>query len=156
MVGKEQRRKFRLNVSDHGVEGTGRDACGVSQLRSGFSPLNRQDTASTRIGNVGRPRMRQVWRNDNIRSPQRLPFSLHVPWLRLRHKTPNRWARSAMLFVASTPWTSRNTHSDSPSRSKRRANVPALSGRAVYWLTSARKRAYHARHCPTVGRSVPI
>src|SRR5215510_5617219 len=36
-----------LAVSDHGVEGTGRNACCVIQLRSGFSPLNRHDTAST-------------------------------------------------------------------------------------------------------------
>src|SRR5215813_7562530 len=48
----------RLNaVSDHGVEGTGRSSCCVSQLRSGFSPLNRQATASTNNGNVGRPRI---------------------------------------------------------------------------------------------------
>src|SRR5262245_57879430 len=47
-------------VSDHGVDGTGRDACCVSQYKSGFSPLNRHDTASTSSGNVGRPRMRQV------------------------------------------------------------------------------------------------
>jgi hypothetical protein len=47
-------------VSDQGVEGTGRDVCCVIQFRSGLSPLNRQETASTRIGNVGHPRMRQV------------------------------------------------------------------------------------------------
>jgi hypothetical protein len=118
-------------VSDHGVENTDRDGCCVIQLRSGLSPLNRYDTASTRMGNVGRPRMRHVCRNDKIRSTQRLPLSLHVPWLRLRHNTPNRWARSATLFVASTPGTSRNTQSDSPSRTQRRANVPALSSRVV-------------------------
>jgi len=43
-----------------GVEGSGRDAGCVSQFRSGLSPLNRQETASTSSGNVGRPRMRQV------------------------------------------------------------------------------------------------
>ena len=80
-------------VCDHGVEETGRDSCCVSQLKSGLSPLNRQETASTRIENVGRPRMRHVRRKDRTRSSQRLPFSLRVPWLRLRHKTPNRWAR---------------------------------------------------------------
>jgi hypothetical protein len=47
-------------VSDHGVESTGRDLCCVSQLRSGFSPLKRHDTASTSRGNVGRPRIRHV------------------------------------------------------------------------------------------------
>src|SRR5262245_39379829 len=49
-----------LIVCDHGVEGTGRDSRCVSQLKSGLSPLNRHETASTSIGNVGRPRMRHV------------------------------------------------------------------------------------------------
>jgi hypothetical protein len=47
-------------VSAHGVEGTARDSCGVIQFRSGLSPVNRYDTASTSSGNVGRLRMRQV------------------------------------------------------------------------------------------------
>jgi hypothetical protein len=41
-----------FKVIDHGVEGTGRDPCCVSQLRLGLSPLNRHVTASTRSGNV--------------------------------------------------------------------------------------------------------
>ena len=48
------------HVSDHGVEGTSRAVSCVIQLRSGFSSLNRHDTASTSMGNGGRPRMRQV------------------------------------------------------------------------------------------------
>jgi hypothetical protein len=48
------------SVCDHGVEGTGRDSCCVNQLKSGLAPLNRQETASTSNGNVGRPRMRHV------------------------------------------------------------------------------------------------
>jgi hypothetical protein len=35
-------------------------------------------------------------------------------------------------------------------------NVPAWSSRAVCWRISERKRAYHMRHWPTVGRSVPL
>ena len=54
----------------------------------------------------------------------------------LRHNTPKRWARSAMLCVASTPWMSRNTQSDSPSRSNRRANVLVLSSLAAWWVIS--------------------
>ena len=63
---------------------------------------------------------------------------------------------SGRFFVASTPGMSRNTQSDSPARSKRRAHVAAVSSRAVCWMRSALKRAYHARHWPTVGRSVPL
>ena len=48
------------NVIDHGLEGAGKGSCWVIQLRSGISPLNRQETASTKMGNAGRPRMRQV------------------------------------------------------------------------------------------------
>jgi hypothetical protein len=70
----------------------------VSQLRSGLSPVNRREIASTRRGKVGRPRRRHVCRSDRTRSTQRLPFSLHVPWLRLHHNTPQRWARSATLL----------------------------------------------------------
>ena len=62
--------------------------------------------------------------------------------------TPNRWARSAILFVASTPSTSRNTHSASPSRSNRRANVPALSSRVACRL---HQRAESAHTRPATG-----
>jgi|RhiMetdeSRZDD1v2_1073273.scaffolds.fasta_scaffold26796_9 hypothetical protein len=47
-------------VIDHGVEGAGKGSCWVIQLRSGPLPLKRHDTASTKIGNGGRPRIRQV------------------------------------------------------------------------------------------------
>jgi hypothetical protein len=78
-------------VSDHGgAEHSTSSSWGVSQDRLGLSPLNKHEIASTRIGKVGRPRIRQVCRNDNTRSTQRLPFSLYVPWLRLRHNTANR------------------------------------------------------------------
>ena len=80
-------------VSDHRVESTGRDSCCVIPLRSGRSPLHRHDTASTRSGNLGRPRIRQGGRKDRTRSTQRFPLSLHVPWRRLRHITPKRGAR---------------------------------------------------------------
>jgi hypothetical protein len=39
------------------------------------------------------------------RAPRRLPVSLPVPWLLLRHNTPQRWAHSALVGVAATPWT---------------------------------------------------
>src|SRR4029450_4779503 len=61
-----------ISVSDHGVEDTGRGSCCVIQLRSGFSPLNRHDTASTSSGNVGRPRSRQGGRKDKARAAPRL------------------------------------------------------------------------------------
>ena len=51
-----------LFVSDHDVEGTGKASCCVSQFSSGFTPLHRQEIASARVGNVGRPRIRQVCR----------------------------------------------------------------------------------------------
>jgi hypothetical protein len=50
------------------------------QCRSGSSSLHRHNAALTNSGNVGRPRMRQAWRHDRTCCPQRLPFSLHVPW----------------------------------------------------------------------------
>jgi hypothetical protein len=39
-----------------------------------------------------------------MRSTQRFPLSLLVPWLRLRHSTANRIIRSAKLLVGSTPF----------------------------------------------------
>jgi hypothetical protein len=39
-----------------------------------------------------------------IRLTQQLPFSLAVPWLLFRRKTPNRIVRSARLLVGSTPF----------------------------------------------------
>ena len=126
------------------------------QRRSGRAPLHRHATASTSRGNGGRPRRRQVWRTDRTRSPQRFPVSLPVPWLRFRPKTPQRWARAAILCVASTPWMSRNTPSASPSRCQRRAKVPAWPSRGACWLSRCVQRAYQARHCPTVGRSVAM
>jgi len=83
-------------VSEHGIEGTDRNACGVMQLSSGFLPWHRPDTASTSPGNVGRPGRRQVGRPDHPRSPPRVPCSLPGPGRHLRSPTPKRGAPSAM------------------------------------------------------------
>jgi GNAT superfamily N-acetyltransferase len=53
---------------------------------------------------------------------------------------------SAALFVESIPGRSRNSHRAACSRSNRRANVPALSSRAVVFEIKWRKRATQARH----------
>jgi hypothetical protein len=50
----------QTGVCDHGVDHAGWHSYWVIQLRSGVSPLNRHAMASTRVGNDGRPRMRQV------------------------------------------------------------------------------------------------
>jgi len=54
-------------------------SCRMGQFSAGVAPCDRQATASTRMGNVGRPRMRQVWRHGRLRSTQRFPGSLRVP-----------------------------------------------------------------------------
>ena len=59
--------------------------------------------ASTSTVYVDLVRKRHVSRSDRMRSTQRLPLMLAVPRERLRQRTPNRKARSARLFVGSTP-----------------------------------------------------
>ena len=80
---------------------------------------------------VGRPGLERAGLLEGqIRSTHRLPLTLAVPWERLRQRTPNRKARSARLFVGSTPCWARKTQSESISRSRRRANRPASSWRS--------------------------
>jgi len=59
LVLKHNGREYNL-VIDHRVADAGKGSGGVIQRRSGTLPLNRHDTASTKRGNVGCPRMRQV------------------------------------------------------------------------------------------------
>ena len=53
-----------------------------------------------------------------MRSTQRFPLSLLVPWLRLRQSTANRIIRSPKLLVGSTPSSVRKRKSDSISSFK--------------------------------------
>lgn len=59
--------------------------------------------------------VRKVVTTVNIRSTKRLPASLCVPNDVRRHITARRSARSARLFVGSTPSTRTNVQSASPS-----------------------------------------
>jgi hypothetical protein len=76
----------------------------VIQLRSGLSPLHRHDTASTSIGNVGRPRMRPVCRSESTRSAQRLPVSLQVPLTPLPPSHPEAVGAFRHVVCAFAPW----------------------------------------------------
>src|SRR5947209_18376919 len=88
------------------------------------------DTQLSRFKRIPLAWRRQVSLSDRIRSTQRLPLVLAVPKDRFRHRTPHRKALSARLLVGSTPWWARKTHSESISRSRRRANRPASSGQS--------------------------
>ena len=61
----------------------------------------------------------------SIRSTKRLPASLSVPPLLLRHSTACRNTRSASLFVGSIPATPTKVHSDDSCPSSLR-HVPAV------------------------------
>jgi hypothetical protein len=74
--------------------------CWVIQRSSGIWPWHRHDTASTKMGNVGRPRMRQVCRSDHARSTQRWPFALHCA----AHKRSwSDWGASESRPLRETP-----------------------------------------------------
>jgi hypothetical protein len=126
----------------------------VRQLRAGFSPWHRQDSASTRSGNVGRPRRRQVCRHATPCATPRVPYALPVPWQRVRPKPPQRCARSAIVLVAATPWTSRPPQC-LPCPCQPSGPCPGFGLPGRLGGPRARQRAYHARPCPPVGRGEP-
>src|SRR3954470_9611778 len=64
-----------------------------------------------RQSNTFLPCRRHVCTTVSTRSTNRLPCGLSVPPLVLRHNTPCRSARSALLLVGSTPSTATNVHS---------------------------------------------
>src|SRR3954463_8247947 len=73
-------------------------------------PSERARKQSVRNSRTFRPCWRQVAVTLRTLSTKRLPHSLAVPPLDLRHKTAWRNARSAALFVGSTPCTLRKVH----------------------------------------------
>jgi len=68
-------------------------------------PWSAPSPAATRKASSGRPCCRQVTATVSSRSANRLPASLSEPKLPSRHSTAGRKARSATLFVGSTPST---------------------------------------------------
>ena len=64
---------------------------------------NQALTAASKYSNTDRPCCAQVAITVQIRSHQRFPFSLRVPWVINRSITTNRIACSARLLVGSTP-----------------------------------------------------
>src|SRR5581483_6856720 len=85
--------------------------CGAGS-RDGNGLLRRTASlAATRKSSRRLPCCRQVATTVSSRSAKRLPASLSDPKLPLRHSTAGRTARSAPLFVGSTPSTRAKVHS---------------------------------------------
>lgn len=112
--------------------------------------------ASASTWYVDFPCRRQVCRSERIRSTQRLPLSLLVPWLRFRQSTAWRSIRSPKLLVGSTPSSSRKVNKNGISASRWRTSLPASLFESAYRAINRWSRAYKACHCPLVGGSLAI
>jgi hypothetical protein len=100
------------------------------------------------MGHGGRPLRRQGCRRDRTRSTPRVPVSRQVPGRRWRHHTPQRCARSALVWGGSPAGTSRTTPRACPARWPRRATVPAFSARSPWGRSRGVTRASQARPGP--------
>ena len=127
--GQVQKPKTKANITYSQGKCSGGCASNYvfSHPRLGCWSLKYDPIASTRIGNMGSALIRHVCLTDRMRSTHRLPLSLCVPLLRFRQRTPNLKARSALLLVGSTPFSSRKTHNESISPRSDRASRPASS-----------------------------
>src|SRR5215510_10789164 len=63
-----------------------------------------------------------------------IPFVIGGALHHLAQSPANRNARSARLFLGSTPSSTTNVHRQPSSRSNVRANIPASSRRGRYWF----------------------